>query len=272
MKLASLVLAILLTSSALANRSSEEINAANKLDADRFYRSLAPIEQIQIDRIENEAKLNPEKLIPVNKGSGGRVYLLVQGLGLEMYSWHYPFHQAIRQDKTAYFLTWDFKKSLKKNLLHFKKSIFDLKEMHPRKQLTILGYSAGGALMALALSDPNLPELRKRTFLHTIASPLEGYSAPKIIRPIGAFLGWTTIEIGIGIRKKLNLHTLPKCFQSITTNCDLDIHACTTLKKHPQGTKDRPLCGQDNFFQTHDKTHTGLLHHILDVEFGLNLI
>jgi hypothetical protein len=73
------------------------------------------------------------------------------------------------------------------------------------------------------------------------------------------FVGWARIEIGQGVRKRLTRKNL-NCIQWITTNCQLDQHACLKGRTYPQrGTKDNrdSICSEHRYF--YSETHVSIL-------------
>lgn len=176
-----------------------------------------------------------------------------------------PIEEFITLRKNVYYHKWSKFESLKKNQELFVISIKSLLAQYKRMKLTVISYSAGGAVAMLAKDQMMGDPLNKRVHLHTISAPLFGYGAPKISLVANPFVGDSTMQVGIGAHKKLKNARLSQCSHWVTGNCELDSHACLNKRKklYPQtgpadGSIEMP-CGNENTHVFYDEDHKSII-------------
>ncbi|HAZ13690.1 MAG: hypothetical protein A2X86_16420 [Bdellovibrionales bacterium GWA2_49_15] len=215
-----------------------------------------------IQKIKN----SPQALIAfdneVDSFRNAKIYLFIQGIELgQGEQWAAAFDVAIERKVRFYFHKIYNRKSLARNVDLIKKSISDVQRRHPKKQIEVMAYSAGGAATLVAWRDLPARYLDSdRIHLTTVASPLSGYGAPGIAIPIvSLFFGAYNGKMARGFAKELNGQHLTHCRHFVNTNCALDRHSCPR-----GGTRNSELlpempCGADNITEFHDETHESIV-------------
>lgn len=195
----------------------------------------------------------------VHEGLGSPV-VLVHGIDPTplQEEWVKPISKLIDLEKDVYFYKWDKFKSLKDNQ---KLLVEELKTLLVESQdVTLIGYSAGGVIALMARDQLEGTEFESRVHLHTVASPIFGYSAPSSAVFGIPFVGSTTIEIGMGANKKLKHLRLNSCTHWVNTNCDLDKHACVNKKMFsPQSSLFAMPCGAEGTKYFNEEDHSSIL-------------
>lgn len=200
------------------------------------------------------------------------VIVLIHGIEIKHIEqeWRAALSFIRQQNKVAYFIKWSKRVSLDENVKVVLSNLKELNARYPEAELKIFAHSSGGAVAILALDKLTEEKSNVDLKLHTMASPLFGYGAPPtgLQTFIGSqFVGKSTMEIGQGIIDRLQNKELPACFHWITTNCDLDKHACKQRSGvYPQqGRKDlnELPCGEENTFYFDDETHHSIILRVL---------
>lgn len=186
----------------------------------------------------------PEGLWSMKKQEG-TVYLFVQGLELtgEADQWERELQRLEEAGRMVHFFKWSKRKKLERNVQALFNTIEQLRIENLSKEIIIVGYSAGGVLCLLALDRWIDKTQDSQIFLHTVASPLFGYSAPKFAPFAAFFVGHTALAVGRGIFKTSNpVRERTYCRHWINTDCRLDKHSCPSFGIYPMtGVADQSL-------------------------------
>lgn len=206
----------------------------------------------------------PEGLVSMKKQEEGAVYLFVQGLELkgEALIWESELQRFEGTGRTVHFFKWSKRKKLARNVQNLLATIEKLRSENLSKEIIIVGYSAGGVLALLALDRWMEKTQDPQIFLHTVASPLFGYGAPKFAPLAAFFVGHTSLSVGRGVFK-INDSVIerPYCRHWINTDCSKDNHACESFSVHPMtGVADQSLlpCRGDTVVEMQE-SHAGIL-------------
>jgi len=255
-----LILGLIFNLSAYAG--NRQINNAKSIEeAEAYLQSLTVFERAKLDKILARVSSSKNDLIPiVTTQDSEHVFLCVRGLGDITYPWYETFLMAINSRDTVYFFRWYKRSTVDQNVESLEKSLNELRLRYPEKKIKVVGYSAGGVLGSIALSKTRNPFLTKKIELHTIASPLQGYSFGKHSMLGSVFAGNTTVNLGIGLQNEIKPHNLGNCHQWITTNCALDIHACDRKGKWPQLLQ---ICSKANIHFFGNDSHTSILPKVM---------
>lgn len=206
-----------------------------------------------------------EGVIPVHVTSSSPV-LIVRGIEkLDYYpELVRPLGLLIEKNYSTYFFTWNSRSSIHTTQKVLVASMEALLNKHPGKELTVIGHSAGGVVGTLAIQ--NLSEgLTHKVKFHSVSTPYFGYNAPKAAFVASPIFGVAPIQIGRGISKNISEMNLKGCKHWVTTNCELDSHACPYGKTLPQlGSKKEKLpCGNENIVELNDEGHSGALYRVV---------
>lgn len=210
--------------------------------------------------------LLPEGLHLLHQGDSHPV-LLVHGINPEadLPEWVKPLDRLIESNKTVYLHRWSKYASMKTNQKQLSESFLNILNEHKDEDLTVIGFSAGGviALMAKHTLKDN-PQDSKIT-LHTGASPIFGYGAPKTMGYLTApFVGNTTIALGVGMPEKIIQDGINQCFHWVTTDCKRDKHACPFKEGRYSQISDSMPCGAEKTISLPEANHTSILQSIVD--------
>lgn len=282
MRFLSILITSLLVSSAFSQTDPRAIEEQDRFEAEVFWDSLTQGEREVLFNLETKIQGNLHKTSIVRYAvEEKRVNLFIKGMGPDLYAWHYPLHRALLADETTFFLNWSHRSTLSNNLEIFQNAIKEIKRDHPAMPIRVFGFSAGGVIMAYALAGKENKDLRKNVYLHAIASPFEGYKAPSVFARIGKIFGApaTAVELGIGLGAKIRkLNSTAACFNWISTNCELDIHACPKKRIYPQvlgelnlddsNERKNLICGQNNYAIVNTQSHPGMLKYVIDEVFS----
>ena len=226
-----------------------QVNYLNALQANH-YRNHLP-EQVRLSlrrQVETlgEAHRTLNALnITLPNSNDNDVILFIQGLHFgQAFEWFRPFTLLMGKPVHAYFHKifhhgeWVLQKTFLKN------SIDRVLQVHPNSKITIVGYSAGGALMLDLLADIGQRPKYQQIKWHSVAATISGYGPPGIASiPLNIIFGGFTRTIAYGLQERLNGLQLNNCQHHVTTNCELDIHACRVSEFHsPQLLPNMP-CG-----------------------------
>ncbi|MDD4976255.1 MAG: PE-PPE domain-containing protein [Bacteriovorax sp.] len=155
--------------------------------------------------------------------------------------------------------------SIENNRDQLIESIQSILDKHKDKNLTIIGYSAGGVIVILAMDQLADGPLAKRIQFNTIAAPLFGYRSPSISWLGSPFVGKTTIQLGIGNYDKLVHKQMPQCNHWVTTRCEMDQHSCENDGLSPQvglhGLPSSLPCGEDHIYRVDNECHASVLNY-----------
>lgn len=257
-----LALSILLLS---LNTYAVSTNTKVAAEASEYLKN-HPDEKILIDDLFAKVPTTKVGVIPVQKI--GAPVLFVHGIDKIPYypEWVLPLGLTIKKKMSVSFFTWEPKDGIRDAAKVLSVSLEGILRLYPNEKLTVFAHSAGGipALMALGSLAP---EYQKRIALHTIASPIYGYKAPKISLIASPIFGKSNIEVGHGFKKEMRKLKLTQCQHWITTNCKLDKHACSKLGNLPQtgSTKETEVlpCGNENVKKLSDDDHESAVYHVV---------
>lgn len=205
----------------------------------------------------------PEGLFSMKKQEGA-VYLFVQGLELtgEAVQWESELQRLEEAGRMVHFFKWSKRKTLERNVQALLETIEQLRIENLSKEIIMVGYSAGGVLGLLALDCWIEKTQDSQIFLHTVASPLFGYNAPKFAPFAAFFVGHTALAVGRGIFKTtLPVHERSYCRHWINTDCSKDNHSCSSFGIYPMtGVHDQSLmpCRGDSVVEMQE-SHAGIL-------------
>lgn len=260
------------------SRSKAEIQSDNDLMIQAFFNSQDEVDQVFLNQkismlrnIKEEYK-NKQIPSPMRKITQGEenfkpVLLFIQGLPQKedskgLLEWMEPILLVRNAGFRSYFHSITMKKNVYSNTLMLRDSINELKKIYPHKEIIIFGYSAGGVVALKMLESYNSSDIKLT--LHTIASPVMGYNAPKFLSFFKSF----TFDIGLGVANNIEAGMLRSCQHHVTTKCDLDIHACKRLGTFPQigpSPKSANLlpCGPEATTFYPDETHSTVLAKVI---------
>ena len=235
------------------------------VQAKRYLNSHAT-EKILIE--ETFEKIPNTKIGVISIHEGRTPVLFVHGIDKLPYypEWVLPIGYAIEKKITTLIFTWDPAQNIHDSQKILGASIEGILKLYPNEKLTVIAHSAGGILATLAFSNLKLED-QKRVLLHTVASPLYGYKAPKISLVASPIFGKANIQVGTGFTKEMQKLSLPHCHHWVTTNCDLDKHACSKLGNFPQtGSAKKPEnlpCGNENVTKIDSEDHESVLYYVV---------
>lgn len=210
-----------------------------------------------------------DSLIKIKQGTGNPI-LLIQGLDFleKPIEWLGPFELAMKSEHTVYFFKWSKFNNILKNRDELLNVIQILLLQHSSSHLTLVGYSAGGVLALLALDQLTDSVDLERLKFHLVAAPVFGYNIGN--RPItyiaAPFIGKTSVAIGAGVYEKLKNKDFGSCHQWITTNCELDSHACQKGPTFPQTgntTKGKLMVCGSAVTYLDNESHTSVLNTVM---------
>lgn len=253
-----------------SSKKYKKLELVNVEEAKTFLKSLDPKEQKIIEDLINSVKVSKKNLIALNEKFNENPVLMVSGFDFRDFpsEWIKPFHKAVNGNKSSYFFKWDRIDSINVNSTKLTEAIQEIKQKHPGKELTIIGYSAGGIIAIDAFDNLNESETLKNVKLLTVAAPVYGYNAPAIAKLGTPFVGKTTIQIGIGHYQNLKHKQFENCSQWITTSCELDQHACTKEGNNPQtGKNNEGLCKNSPQILINDEGHATVLSRAVNEVF-----
>lgn len=210
--------------------------------------------------------LLPEGLHLLHLGTGNPL-LLIHGINpaTDLPEWVNPLDKLLKENRTIYFYRWSKHQTMKKNLTLLTESFLDILSEHETEHLTVVGFSAGGVIALMAKHSLKNNPSDKRITLHTGASPVFGYGAPKTVSYITApIVGSTTISLGVGMPKRVIQDGVNGCFHWVTTDCEKDKHACPFKEGRYSQISDSMPCGSHNTIQLPDADHTSILDTIID--------
>lgn len=205
----------------------------------------------------------PVGLLSMKKQEGA-VYLFVQGLELkgEAKNWENELKRFEHSGRSVYFFKWSKRKKLERNVEALLESIEQLRSENQSQEIIMVGYSAGGVLGLLALDRWIRKTQDSQIFLHTIASPLFGYSAPKFAPLAAMIVGHTALAVGRGVFKTTTpVVERSYCRHWINTDCSKDNHSCSSFGIYPMtGVQDQSLlpCRGDTVVEMQE-SHAGIL-------------
>lgn len=208
-----------------------------------------------------EASHTPLNLI--QRGSGVPI-VLVHGIDdFDIFSrvWRAPLGRILTTDRPVYFFKWNSFEPLNVSRDRLLKALLPI--IRSEEKIDLVGYSAGGAISMLVFEKLSVSQ-RAKINLHTVASPIYGYEAPKPNGFLRFFVGNANMDIGHGIRNRLTFRN-EKCTQWINTNCSLDKHACIKGNTYPElgagGNKDDFLCLERKLIN--DQSHISILDYVV---------
>lgn len=255
--------------------SSQEMSSSEKYkklellnveEAKMFLKNLEAKEQKIIEDLINSVKVSKKNLIPLYEKIDQNPVLMVSGFDFRDFptEWIKPFHTVVNGKKSSYFFKWDRFDSINKNSTKLGEAIKEIKEKHPGKELTIIGYSAGGIIALDAFDNLTESDTLKNVKLLTVAAPIHGYNAPALAKLGTPFFGKTTIQIGMGHYQNLKHKQFENCSEWITTSCELDQHACTKEGNNPQtGKSNESLCKNSKPILINNEGHSSVLNRVV---------
>lgn len=249
-------------------KQKEKYKLLDKLTSDEataFIQALPENEKKELNSFLEKIKNPKESLFTIVESDEDPI-LLVNGLDIQdfPYAWVKPFHKLQKTKRGSYYFQWDKFDSMETNKNKLTAVIKQILSKHAGKNLTIIGYSAGGIVVTRSMDELNDDPEAKRIQFHTVAAPLFGYKAPALAYLGVPFAGKTSIEIGIGQYDKLKNKKLTQCHHWVTTNCELDLHTCDNKTLNPQlGPGDARVsslpCGAENVIGYKDESHSSVL-------------
>lgn len=210
--------------------------------------------------------LLPQGLHLLHQGEGNPI-LLIHGINPDpdLPEWVNPLNKLLEDNRTIYFHRWSKYKSMEKNHTLLTESYLDILSENENKDLTVIGFSAGGVIALMAKHTLKNNPFDQRITLHTGASPVFGYGAPRtmsfLIAPI---VGSTTITLGVGMPKKIIQEGINQCFHWVTTDCEKDKHACPFKEGRYSQISESMPCGTHHTISLPDADHTSILQTIVD--------
>jgi hypothetical protein len=235
----------------------------SKTEHESFYKMLPTDKRLELDALIHKVSSSKERLVQLTDSASnkGPVYLIVQGEHFTTpFVWYEPYYWILASGRTVYAHKTSLRFRLEENSSELRQSVAELQSRYPARKLIVIGYSASGSVALVALQDtPGIT-------LHTVASPLAGYGAPKKAMMGGGVLGYTRMELGIGVIRHIKNHITPSCVHWVTTNCNLDSHACQNKDGvYPESAgqeRDMP-CGDDNVVNIDSKTHASVIAYVI---------
>ena len=178
-------------------------------------------------------------MVPINEEnlSSNEMVILVHGLYFETFDTEFlrPLIYLNQNKMNSYFFKWSNHKKMDDNATEFTNHILTLSKKYPEKKITIFSYCAGGIVTLFSMNQLyKTPDIYNRIHIHTVATPLHGYGAPKMAQIGIPIWGHSTITIGRGAHQFLSKKTFENCQQWVNSNCHLDKHACEYKGVLPQ--------------------------------------
>lgn len=240
----------------------KKIDALNVETAHAYLNRLNFNDRHILEKLIKTIKDSYANLIPINENDEGDPILFVQGLDFREFpsEWIIPLHSMIGKKRSSYFFKYSKYDSIETNRNKLLTEIENIKSKHKGKELTVVGYSAGGVIALDALDTMTENKSVDNLKLVTVASPIFGYNAPKLAFLGAPFVGMTSIEIGRGIYEKLKTKKFEKCAQWITTSCERDPHACTRDGNNPQLGKEQTFVCKSKPVLINDEGHASVLN------------
>lgn len=203
--------------------------------------------------------LLPPGLHRLHEGNATPI-LLIHGINPDpdLPEWVKPVEKLLEQKRTIYLYRWSKHKSMKKNQNLLLQSYLDILENHQDEPLTVIGFSAGGVIALMAKHSLKNHPGDQRITLHTGASPIFGYGAPRALR----YLGNTTLTLGVGMPEEIIQDGVNQCFHWVTTDCEKDKHACPFKEGRYSQVSETMPCGPDSTISLPNEDHTSILQTI----------
>jgi hypothetical protein len=240
------------------------LNQFNNKASSSYFDKLPPSEQNII--LKAKEKMNKDlglQLLFNGNNDAQEIILLVQGHPVTpreetLGEWNRALLEIYKKNYQTYFFSINKDWKIKTNAKFLKEGLDNLLRTQPKKIIKIFGYSAGGTV---SLSAKNSFFRNNRNIeLHTIAAPLFGFGAPSILRWISFNL---SIDMGLGITPKDYTTKIENCFHHITTNCELDVNACSYSDILSQISEDMP-CGINNTLSYPSDTHQSIINKVIN--------
>lgn len=257
----------------------EKQKATQQLNIDNaaiFLKSLPLDQQEEMNNLLQKIKSSPTSLIEIGESDDPPI-LMVHGIDYNPdlpHEFIKPFHSLLQKKHTSYFFKWSKSKSIEENSGELTSTIRAILEKHKDKDLTVVGYSAGGVLTITSMDTLAQEPIAKRIHFHTVASPIFGHRAPSWAMIFAPFAGKTSISVGQGQYDKLAHKTFNQCSHWVTTRCELDLQACENNQLNPQtgpssAGKSILPCGEDNTRSYADEGHASVLSRVFSEITGI---
>ncbi len=147
--------------------------------------------------------------------------------------WNKEIARLEALEHEVHFLTWSKRLALEQNTQQLAQRFHELRKKHPEEFITVVAFSAGG-IMALKAQELYQQEAAdERLHLHTVASPLYGYQAPRIAPLVALMIGKSALAIGQGVFSAEEASEIRACQHWINTDCRKDKHACASFDQLP---------------------------------------
>ncbi|MFH1727923.1 MAG: hypothetical protein ABIA04_05850 [Pseudomonadota bacterium] len=245
-----------------------------KTDSKSFY---------ELDTISKVSELKKLKkgLVRINEVSDNNlpVFFIIQGLDFLDGEELLPIIEEQIKYKFGLFLfTYSAHAPTPFNTDRLAYSLKFLAMRYPKKEIILIGYSAGGVLALKAIEKLkykskkfNIHEsIFDRISVNTVASPINGFEMPVLGYISAPLSGFTTCDIASGLI--VTRGNIQNCHHWVTTNCSLDIAACLWQDIYPQLpglTKENNYnsewldmpCGNENVTYVYDRGHPELVEY-----------
>jgi hypothetical protein len=252
-----------------SSEKHKKIDALNVEGAHDYLNRLGESVRNKVENLIKAIKDSKQDIIAINENEEGDPILLVQGLDFREFpsEWIIPMHSLMGKKRSSYFFKYSKYDSIETNRNKLLQVIQQLKSKHPGKELTVVGYSAGGVIALDALDKMTASKQDENINFITVAAPVFGYNAPKLAFLGAPFVGMTSIEVGRGIYNKLKIKRFEKCLQWITTSCERDPHACSREGNNPQTGKDKTSVCNSKPILINDEGHASVLNRAISEIF-----
>lgn len=234
------------------------VNKKGEKRAQLFLKGLSLEDQLSVLSWVKKGNSRNKKFIELQepKENGRPVFFFIQGLFYgKAFEWYRPFYWLNKSEVGSYLYRFPPLVSTKRMAQDIEVSVKILLRAYPERNIEVVAFSAGGipALMAWEKLQESLGEDFKRIHLTTAATPLGGYDVPKFIDKLSGIFPFMSLnhDLMTGGDGKFKKMGLSRCSHIVTTNCDLDVHACN---KNPQLLEQMP-CGLDNTLLSDQFSH-----------------
>ncbi len=208
-----------------------------------------------------EKSKTPLNLVNTSERDDTPVVLIVQPLDFVLKDFKLPIQ--IAHGLTTFVFKWSKRRSIEANVFELKKAVLELSLTHSNREVIAFASSAGGVLLVKTIDElSSKHEVPANFYFHSVSSPVNGYGAPRVAAVANPLVGKTTISIGIGLSGRLQNKRLQNCEQWVTTNCELDKHACKRRGGYPQ-LLDDPPCGTENVHMLNFESHSTVFPYVM---------